>query len=67
MLEAQAVAEALGVHFAIDVDAPHRGRRRSRRAQDLDAAGPRARPADGIDPMVTAVTELGDLAGSTPR
>ena len=47
MVEAQAVAEALGVRFAIDVDKRIDGGGRGRRAQDLDAAGPGARPADG--------------------
>ena len=47
MVEAQAVAEKLGVRFPIDVDQRIAGAGGGRRAQDLDAAGPRARPADG--------------------
>ena len=41
MVEGQAVAEKLGVKFAHQRRQAHRRRRRGRRAQDLDAAGPR--------------------------
>ncbi len=47
MLEAKAVAEALGIALRDRRGSPHRRRRRGGRAQDLDAAGPRTRPADG--------------------
>jgi 2-dehydropantoate 2-reductase len=67
MLEAQAIAEALGVRFPIDVDrridggaavGPHR----TSMLQDLDAG----RPME-IDALVSAVQELGRLTGtSTP-
>ena len=48
MLEAQAVGESARRRASpIDVDKRIDGRGRGRRAQDLDAAGPGARPADG--------------------
>jgi 2-dehydropantoate 2-reductase len=62
MLEAQAVAEALGVRFAIDVDkriegAAGVGAHKTSMLQDLE----RGRPME-IDALVTAVTELGRAA-----
>jgi 2-dehydropantoate 2-reductase len=63
MLEAQAIAEALGVKFPIDVDrrieggaavGPHR----TSMLQDLDAG----RPME-IDALVGAVQELGRVTG----
>ena len=67
MLEAQRVGEALGVSFPIDVDRRIEGGRevgehKTSMLQDLE----RGRPME-IDPMVTAVAELGDLTGiATP-
>lgn len=62
MLEAQAVAEALGARFAIDVDkriegAAGVGAHKTSMLQDLE----RGRPME-IDALVTAVTELGRAA-----
>ena len=61
MLEAQAVAESLGVRFAIDVDrrikgAGEVGEHKTSMLQDLE----RGRPME-IDALVTAVQELGRL------
>jgi 2-dehydropantoate 2-reductase len=61
MLEAQRVGEALGVSFPIDVDrriagGGEVGEHKTSMLQDLE----RGRPME-IDPMVTAVAELGDL------
>jgi 2-dehydropantoate 2-reductase len=67
MLEGQAVAEALGVRFAIDVDrriagAAEVGAHRTSMLQDLE----RGRPME-IDALLGAVVELGQLAGvATP-
>jgi 2-dehydropantoate 2-reductase len=67
MLEGQAVAEALGVRFAIDVDrriagAAEVGAHRTSMLQDLE----RGRPME-IDALLGAVVELGRLAGvATP-
>ena len=67
MLEGQAVAEALGVRFAIDVDkriagAAEVGAHRTSMLQDLE----RGRPME-IDALLGAVVELGALAGvATP-
>ena len=47
MVEAQAIGEKLGVKFPVDVDRRIAGAGGVGAAQDLDAAGPRARPADG--------------------
>ena len=47
MLEAQAIAEALGVRFPIDVDRRIDGGAAVGRAPDVDAAGPRGGTADG--------------------
>jgi 2-dehydropantoate 2-reductase len=63
MLEAQAVAESFGVRFPIDVDkriagAGNVGAHRTSMLQDLE----RGRPME-IDALVTAVQELGRLAG----
>jgi 2-dehydropantoate 2-reductase len=63
MVEAKRVAEALGVTFAIDVDrriegAAAVGEHKTSMLQDLE----RGRPME-IDPMVTAVAELGDMTG----
>jgi 2-dehydropantoate 2-reductase len=63
MLEAQRVGEALGVTFAVDVDrriagSAEVGEHKTSMLQDLE----RGRPME-IDPMVTAVAELGDLTG----
>jgi 2-dehydropantoate 2-reductase len=63
MVEAQAVAEALGVRFPIDVDkriagAAGVGAHRTSMLQDLE----RGRPME-IDALVTAVQELGRLTG----
>ena len=63
MLEAQAVAEALGVRFPIDVDkriagAAGVGAHRTSMLQDLE----RGRPME-IDALVTSVQELGRLTG----
>ena len=59
MVEGQAVAEALGVRFAIDVDkridgAAEVGQHKTSMLQDLELG----RPME-IDALVTAVTELG--------
>ena len=67
MLEGQAVAEALGVRFAIDVDkriagAAEVGAHRTSMLQDLE----RGRKLE-IDALLGAVVELGQLAGvATP-
>ena len=63
MLEAQAVAEALGVKFPIDVDrridgGAAVGAHRTSMLQDLDAG----RPME-IDALISAVAELGRLTG----
>lgn len=63
MLEAQAIAEALGVKFPIDVDrridgGAAVGAHRTSMLQDLDAG----RPME-IDALVSAVQELGRLTG----
>jgi len=63
MLEAQAIAAALGVRFPIDVDrridgAAAVGAHRTSMLQDLEAG----RPLE-IDALVTAVAELGALVG----
>ena len=47
MVEAEAIANALRREVSDRRRQAHRRRRLRRRAQDLDAAGPRARPADG--------------------
>jgi 2-dehydropantoate 2-reductase len=47
MLEAQEIAEKLGVKFPIDVERRIDGGRGRGRAPDLDVAGPRCRAADG--------------------
>ena len=68
MLEAQAVAEALGVRFAIDVDkriegAAEVGAHKTSMLQDLE----RGRPME-IDALLGAVVELGGLVGTaTPN
>jgi 2-dehydropantoate 2-reductase len=64
MLEAQAIAEALGVRFPIDVDrridgGAAVGAHRTSMLQDLEAG----RPME-IDALVTAVQELGRLTGT---
>jgi 2-dehydropantoate 2-reductase len=67
MVEAKSVAEALGIKFAIDVDARIEGaaavgEHKTSMLQDLE----RGRAME-IDPMVAAVAELGDLTGiATP-
>lgn len=67
MLEAQAIAERLGVRFPIDVDrriagAAAVGAHRTSMLQDLD----RRRPLE-LDALVTAVQEMGRLVGvATP-
>jgi len=63
MLEAQRIGEALGASFPIDVDrriagGGEVGEHKTSMLQDLE----RGRPME-IDPMVTAVAELGDLTG----
>jgi 2-dehydropantoate 2-reductase len=63
MVEAQAIAEALGVNFPIDVDkriegAKAVGAHKTSMLQDLE----RGRPME-IDALVTAVQELGRLTG----
>jgi 2-dehydropantoate 2-reductase len=63
MVEAQAVAERLGVRFAIDVDkriagAAEVGAHRTSMLQDLE----RGRPME-IDALLGVVVELADLAG----
>lgn len=63
MVEGQAVGEALGVKFGVDVDtrigwAADVGAHRTSMLQDLE----RGRPME-IDALVTAVAEMGDLAG----
>ncbi len=63
MLEAQQIGEALGATFAIDVDrriagSGEVGEHKTSMLQDLE----RGRAME-IDPMVTAVAELGDLTG----
>ena len=65
MVEGQAVAETLGVRFAIDVDrriagAAEVGAHRTSMLQDLE----RGRPME-IDALLGAVAELGTLAGVT--
>lgn len=62
MVEAQAVAEALGIRFAIDVDkriagAREAGEHKTSMLQDLEAG----RPME-IDALVASVQELGRLA-----
>ena len=67
MVEAQAIAEKLGVRFPIDVDRRSEGARqvgahKTSMLQDLERG-----KAMEIDPLVTAVQELGRLAGvATP-
>ncbi len=67
MVEAQAVAEALGVKFPIDVDrridgGAAVGAHRTSMLQDLDAG----RPME-IDALVGSVAELGRITGiATP-
>lgn len=67
MLEAQAIAESLGVRFALDVDrriagAEQVGAHKTSMLQDLELG----RPME-IDALVTAVQELGHLTGhATP-
>ncbi len=67
MVEAQAIAEKLGVRFALDVDrriegAAAVGAHKTSMLQDLE----RGRPME-IDALVTAVQELGRITGvSTP-
>ncbi len=63
MLEAQSVGEALGVHFRVDVHrringAAEVGAHKTSMLQDLE----RGRPLE-IDALVTAVQEMGRLAG----
>jgi 2-dehydropantoate 2-reductase len=63
MLEAQQIGEAVGATFPIDVDrriagGGEVGEHKTSMLQDLE----RGRPME-IDPMVTAVAELGDLTG----
>ncbi len=63
MLEGRAVAEALGVRFAIDVDkridgAAEVGAHKTSMLQDLE----RGRPME-IDALLGAVVELGELTG----
>jgi 2-dehydropantoate 2-reductase len=63
MLEAQAVAEKLGVQFPLDVDAriegtAEVGEHRTSMLQDLE----RGRPME-IDPIVTVVQEMGRVVG----
>jgi 2-dehydropantoate 2-reductase len=63
MLEAKAVAEALGTRFAIDVEkridgAAEVGEHKTSMLQDLE----RGRPME-IDALLGAVVELGDLTG----
>jgi 2-dehydropantoate 2-reductase len=63
MVEAQAIAEKLGIHFPIDVDrriegAGKVGAHRTSMLQDLE----RGRPLE-TDALVTAVQELGRLTG----
>jgi 2-dehydropantoate 2-reductase len=64
MLEGQAVGEAFGVRFTIDVDrriagAAEVGAHRTSMLQDLE----RGRPME-IDALLGAVVELGDLSGT---
>ena len=64
MLEAKAVAEALGVRFAIDVDkriagAAEVGAHKTSMLQDLE----RGRPME-IDALLGAVVELGRIVGT---
>ncbi len=63
MLEAQSVAEALGIRFAIDVDkridgAAEVGQHKTSMLQDLE----RGRPME-IDALLGAVVELGEVTG----
>jgi 2-dehydropantoate 2-reductase len=63
MLEGRAVAEALGVRFAIDVDkriegAAEVGEHKTSMLQDLE----RGRPME-IDALLGAVVELGEMVG----
>ncbi len=63
MVEGQAVGEALGVKFGVDVDtrigwAADVGAHKTSMLQDLEIG----RPME-IDALVTAVAEMGDLAG----
>lgn len=67
MLEAQAIAEALGAHFRVDVErrmdgAVRVGKHRTSMLQDLEAG-----KALEIDALVTAVQEMGRITGhATP-
>jgi 2-dehydropantoate 2-reductase len=67
MLEAQAIAERLGVHFRVDIErridgAGAVGAHKTSMVQDLE----RGRPME-IDPLVTVVQEIGRLLGiATP-
>jgi 2-dehydropantoate 2-reductase len=67
MLEAQAIAERLGVHFRVDIErridgAGAVGAHKTSMVQDLE----RGRPLE-IDPLVTVVQEIGRLLGiATP-
>ena len=63
MLEAQAIADKLGVEFRVDVERRIEGARKvgahkTSMLQDLE----RGRPME-IDPLVTVVQEMGRLAG----
>ena len=63
MVEAEAVGQALGVKFGVDVDtrigwAADVGAHKTSMLQDLELG----RPME-IDALVTAVAEMGDLAG----
>lgn len=65
MLEGQAIAEALGIRFAIDVDkridgAAEVGHHKTSMLQDLE----RGRPME-IDALLGAVVELGEVVGVT--
>lgn len=66
MLEAKAVAEALGTRFAIDIDrridgAAEVGEHKTSMLQDLE----RGRPME-VDALLGAVVELGEIAGREP-
>ena len=63
MVEGKAVAEALGVRFAIDIEkridgAAEVGEHKTSMLQDLE----RGRPME-IDALLGAVVELGDIVG----
>lgn len=65
MLEAQAIGEALGVHFRVDVTrridgAARVGAHRTSMLQDLE----RGRPLE-LDALLTAVQEMGQITGAT--